>query len=156
MIAPMRRKQFFQIIGLVALAITLMAGSSLTLSQTKTSDFDKPLSILPKNDHLNVHEAEKLLNEDSEWVLLDIRRQREYDKEHIANAVHADYFSKDFNMKLAELDKDKPYVIYCKSGSRSDETVRRMNELGISQVHIIGGGFRAWRAAGKETVMGES
>jgi len=151
----MKRKQFLQYVRLIALSITLMTGSSLALSQTKVSDFDKPVLILPKNDHLNVTEAEKMLNENSELVLLDVRKQREYDKEHIPNAIHADYFSKDFNMKLAELDKDKPYVVYCKSGTRSDETVRRMNELGITQVSIIGGGFRAWRAAGKETVMSD-
>lgn len=151
----MRCQQLYKTLSQLFIAFALVAGSSLVLAQSKVSDFDQPLSILPKNDHLNVHEAEELLKENSDLVLLDIRKQGEYKKEHIANAIHADYFSKDFNMKLAGLDKDKPYVVYCKSGTRSDETVRRMNELGISQVHIIGGGFRAWRAAGKETVKGD-
>ena len=152
----MRNKQLLKTVGLIALAITLLAGSLQALGQTKISDFDQPVLILPKNEHLNVHDAEKMLNENSELILLDVRRQREYSKEHIPNAIHADYFGTGFQSQLAGLDKNKPYVVYCKSGTRSDETVRRMNELGISDVYIIGGGFRAWRAADKETVTGDS
>ena len=87
-------------------------------------------------------------------VILDVRKKREYDKSRVPNAIHADYFSKDFNDRLAALDKSKPYVVYCKSVTRSDETVRRMNELGIENISVIGGGFRAWRAAGEELEKG--
>ena len=150
----MNNKNIFHLIRLLALAIIFMAGASQAISQSKLSDFDTPLSIIKKNDHLNVHEAEKLINSDMDLVILDVRKKRAYQKSRVPNALHADYFSKDFNDRLAALDKSKPCVVYCKSGTRSDETVRRMNEARYENISVIGGGFRAWRAAGKELEKG--
>lgn len=151
----MKTNQMFRHARLIAISLAVLLCSSLVISQSKVSDFDNPLPILPQKDHLNVDEAEQLLSGNPDLVVLDVRKKREYNKSHLANAINADYFSKDFQSKLDALDKTKPYVVYCKSGVRSDEAVRRMNELGIEQVSIIGGGFRAWRAAGKEIVDGQ-
>lgn len=144
---------FVNIITMAGLIIATMTGSSLAISQSKVSDFEQPVaSLVPMNRHLRVGEADQLLMARSDLVVLDLRTKAEYDKGHLANAVHVDYFSSDFQSTLESLDREKGYVVYCQTGSRSDETIRRMTELGIEQSHIIGGGYRAWKASGKEIV----
>ena len=152
----MKHKQILHIIPLLAVVIGLLAGASPVFGQSKVSDFSQPIQIAPVNTHLSVKEVEKLLADNSDLVILDVRKKSAYDRGHLANAIHIDYFNPNFESELDKLDKDKSYVVYCKSGVRSDETVRRMNNLGIDQISIMGGGFRAWKAAGKEIVREDS
>ena len=82
-------------------------------------------------------------------LALDVRTPREYDAGHVKGALHLDYFSPDFKDKVAELDKDRPYAVYCKSGGRSGKTCKLMKEMGFKFIYDFSGSFDAWQAAGK-------
>ena len=45
-------------------------------------------------------------------VVLDIRTPCEFKEGHLEGAKNIDFRAKDFEAKLAELDKDKPYVVH--------------------------------------------
>ena len=50
---------------------------------------------------------------------------------------------------LETLPVDKPVVLYCRSGNRSNNAARILAEKGY-QVVELGTGFRGWTAAGKK------
>ncbi len=50
---------------------------------------------------------------------------------------------------VEKLDKDKIYVIYCKSGRRSDKVTEILKNLGFIKIYSIKGGFEGWKAANK-------
>ena len=58
-----------------------------------------------------------------------------------------DFYRDDFADQLAALDRDTPYVLYCRSGNRSGQAAAMMKDLGFSSVQEIDGGIIAWQAA---------
>jgi rhodanese-related sulfurtransferase len=83
-----------------------------------------------------------------ELVVLDVRTPDEFDAGHIDGATMLDFYEPDFAARLAELDRDVPYVIYCRSGNRSGQTAALMAGLEFRSVDDIDGGIVAWQSAG--------
>ena len=71
--------------------------------------------------------------------LLDVRRQSEYDSEHIIGAIN---FPLDFiYRKINELDWDKKYFLYCAGGFRSIIAASILKSRGFDQLVNIKGGY---------------
>ncbi len=81
-------------------------------------------------------------------VVLDVRTTEEFAEGHLADATMLDFYRDDFADRLAELDPDTPYLIYCRSGNRSGQTRALMDELGFTDVADVDGGILAWDDAG--------
>lgn len=81
-------------------------------------------------------------------IVLDVRTPEEYASGHVADAVNVDFYRADFADRLADLDRDTPYLLYCRSGNRSGTTLELMRELGFTNVVDVDGGIVAWAAAG--------
>ena len=79
-------------------------------------------------------------------VILDVRTPGEVAGGMIDNAVHLDYRSPDFKQRVAELDKDKTYLVYCASGGRSGRTCELMESAGFEGLYNLEGGYGAYRA----------
>ena len=83
--------------------------------------------------------------------LLDVRTQAEYNSGHLKNALLADWRDeKEFNRRLAFIDKNKPVYVYCLGGGRSAEAAKKMRESGYQKVYELNGGINAWKAANKD------
>jgi rhodanese-related sulfurtransferase len=83
------------------------------------------------------------------YTLLDVRTQEEYDAGHLSNAKLVDYYkTKEFTTYLESLDRNGNYLIYCRSGNRSKETLKLMKEMGFSNVVDLDGGYQAWASKG--------
>lgn len=100
-------------------------------------------------------EAYKLIQENvnnPDFVIIDIRTPQEFKAGHIPNAINIDYYSPAFKQELDKLDKSKTYLIYCRTGHRSGNTMPIMKELGFQNVYELGGGITAWVAKGYPVV----
>ncbi len=95
------------------------------------------------SDYTPAQVAELLAQEDVQ--LIDVRTPEEYEAGRIAQgrlieladlAAHAD-----------ELDRDRPVVFYCRSGSRSAMATTAFAQAGF-EAHNMEGGMLAWAAAG--------
>ena len=85
--------------------------------------------------------------DDSNLVILDVRPKNEFKEEHIPDAKNLDYDGHEFKKKVENLDKEKNYVIYCKSGVRGEYFMGIMKELGFPHVYNILGGFVGWKVS---------
>ncbi len=85
---------------------------------------------------------------DADFVLVDLRTPDEIADGYIEGAVNIDFYDDDLRDQLNTLDRDKTYVIYCRSGNARD----RMRELGFTEVYNVVGGINSWRAAGLPVV----
>ena len=84
-------------------------------------------------------------NSESDQIL-DVRRQSEYDAEHV---VGAENFRLDFiNQNMAEFNMNTPYFIHCKGGYRSMVTISILKSRGYHLGTDIIGGFDALLEAG--------
>jgi rhodanese-related sulfurtransferase len=85
---------------------------------------------------------------DPDFVLLDVRTPGEYRKGHIQGAKLLDYYHRDFLDRLKTLDRDKTYLLYCRTGNRSGRTLALMGKLGFKQTAHLAGGIVAWQHKG--------
>lgn len=83
--------------------------------------------------------------------LIDVRTQEEYSSSKIGNALNLNYYDSDFEAQLKKLDKDKPLLVYCKSGGRSSGAVAKLLDLGFKEVYELQGGIMAWERANLNT-----
>jgi phage shock protein E len=94
-------------------------------------------------------QAEKLLKEKKDIVVLDVRTPEEFKEGHIAGAKNVDFQSEDFKKQVAALDKSKTYLLHCAAGGRSARALKVLDEDKFSHVYHLNGGFSAWKEAGK-------
>tara|TARA_B110000091_G_scaffold214553_1_gene268998 strand:- start:5255 stop:5575 length:321 start_codon:yes stop_codon:yes gene_type:complete len=80
-------------------------------------------------------------------VVIDVRTPEECATGIVKNAVMFDFFKSDlFIQELEQLDKNKTYYIYCKSGNRSSYACTMMEDLGFTETVNLLGGMNAWTA----------
>ena len=84
----------------------------------------------------------------ADLVVLDVRTIEEFQEGHLEDATMIDFYRDDFRAQLETLDKDAPYLLYCRSGNRSGQTRALMEELGFTDVADVDGGILAWVNAG--------
>lgn len=99
-------------------------------------------------------EAADLIESTQDLVVLDVRTPEEVAAGIIPGAINIDLSSPDFSARVAELDPDRPYLVYCRSANRSAQAVAVMADLGFSQLYEMAGGIVSWANAGGPLVRG--
>ena len=85
---------------------------------------------------------------DADFVILDIRTPGEYQSGHLEEAVMIDYYSKSFVNEIDRLDKEKSYLVYCRSGNRSAGTMDLLKKLQFQRIYHLASGINGWISAG--------
>jgi rhodanese-related sulfurtransferase len=79
----------------------------------------------------------------SHYQILDAREMVEFDISHLPGAKWVGYET--FTLKNVEdLDKNKPVLIYCTVGARSQEIGKKLQSAGFSRVFNLYGGIIHW------------
>ena len=88
---------------------------------------------------ISMDEAETMMEEESNYIILDVRTPEEFRERHIPNAINIPnetIGSED----IQELpDKDQLILVYCRSGNRSKQASGKLAELGYTNIVEIGG-----------------
>ncbi len=93
----------------------------------------------------NAFEYIEKYKDDPDFIILDVRPFYEFEKEHIPGAKNLDYNGHEFKKNAEKLDKEKIYIIYCKTGVRGGYFLNQMKDSGFSQAYNILGGFAGWK-----------
>ena len=83
-------------------------------------------------------------NETGNYEILDVRTDGEYFSGHIPDSILYNLMDPAFRMNMNNLNKDKTYYVYCKSGSRSMTACRIMADLGFKEVYNVKFGLMGW------------
>lgn len=95
-------------------------------------------------EYVNALQAAQKLEQHPEIIVLDIRTPEEFEKAHINGAINLDYFSPRFFDSLIQLNKNKKYLLYCRSGGRSRRALSIIEEAGLTNVLHLDGGIKGW------------
>lgn len=82
-----------------------------------------------------------------EALLVDVRTPAEYASGHLAGSINVDWTASGYEAEFAKLPKDKPLLLYCRSGGRSGQALEYLQAKGY-QVQHMEGGIGAWMNAG--------
>lgn len=103
----------------------------------REEELTEPISLSPR-DFLSAYQS------DPSACLLDVRRPVEYAEVHLQGAQLLDWLDVErFAEGMQQLDRDKTYYIYCRSGRRSYDAALLLQQFGY-QVRDLSGGILAW------------
>lgn len=91
---------------------------------------------------------EKMKADDA--VILDVRTEAELVEGEIPGYQMINFMGADFAQQVAQLDKNKTYLIYCRSGNRSGRACEMMAGMGFTKLYNLIGGIHAWNVAQEE------
>ncbi len=106
-------------------------------------------------EDISLGEAVQLLSQheqDTGFIVLDVRTPEEFEKGHVKNAVNVDFQAEDFQSKLETLDKSKTFLVYCRRGRRSASAIGLMNTLGFKNLFHLYQGYDLWESKGNAVV----
>ena len=70
-------------------------------------------------------------------VIIDVRTENEFKVGHLPNAINIDYFAEDLLEEILNLEKEKDYFIYCRSGRRSIRVCTWMRNGGFDNHKVF-------------------
>ena len=88
-------------------------------------------------------EFNELMNQEGH-VVLDVRSPGELSEGAIDDHIMININDPSFPSEIEKLDKSKAYLIYCRSGSRSESACGYMDSLGFENLYNLSGGIIAW------------
>ena len=131
----------------LALSVSLVIGAALT-SGCVGNETATIKDISPQEAFTLIQDNQN----NPDFVIIDVRTPDEFAGEHIENATNINFYSEAFQDMLNNLDKNKTYLVYCRSGGRSGNALNIMAELNFREVYNILGGVNQWKREGLPTV----
>lgn len=90
----------------------------------------------------SVTELKRMMDEGTDFVLLDVRDPDEWEVSRIEPAKLIPLG--ELPGRTGELDPEKTTLVLCHSGARSARAVKMLQEKGFQDVHNVAGGILAW------------
>ena len=120
---------------LLILALSLFLAGCTVTKTSETSSSYKTISST---------EAQQMIEDNKDALILDVRTAAEYESGHIPNAVNLS--NEDIQAGKVDSLKDKSQLImvYCRSGNRSRQAAQKLAELGYTNV-VDFGGIQSWQ-----------
>lgn len=133
--------------GILIVMIALITGCGNTAESTSdaTSQTEQTTNqITPTYDVLNVADFKAKMTSLEDYHLVDVRTPDEVAGGTIENSTNINYSTSEFSTELGKLDKNKPLMLFCRSGNRSGKASKIAKELGFTEIYDLQGGFMAW------------
>ena len=126
-----------QTIIIAALAGLLLAGctqAEALAALSNETDEDRPLY-----QQIDQEQAKRMMEADDGHVVVDVRRQDEYDAGHIPGAILIPNESIGTERPAELPDLDQIILVYCRSGNRSKQASEKLGRMGYRNVYEFGG-----------------
>jgi len=132
------------LIGVVLISIVLLQGCT-------TTEYNSPYSKTQTLLDITAIESYAIIQNNTEnpnFIIIDIRTPEEYESGHLVDSIIIDYYESTFEKDIDQLDKEKTYLIYCRTGRRTGLAMDIMEDLNFLNVYNMLGGITQWEADG--------
>jgi rhodanese-related sulfurtransferase len=102
----------------------------------------------------NVDEVKRRMDRGDKFILVDVREESEYAKDHLPGAIHLGkgVIERDIEARVPELNAEM--ILYCGGGFRSALAADNVQKMGYTNVISMDGGIRGWREKGYPLTTG--
>ena len=90
---------------------------------------------------INSRQAEKLIKNIEDLVILDVRRPSEFKESRIVNSINIPVEEIEWELDELQEFKDKPILVYCKVGVRSSIACNFLEIEGFNNLYNLRGGI---------------
>lgn len=130
---PKKRRK--QIALLLVAVILLLAGCARSGQVMDGDDMFRAAAYT----QISQDEAKEMMGRDDGHVIVDVRRQDEYDAGHIPGAILIPNESIGAEQPKELSDLDQIILIYCRSGNRSKQAAEKLAAMGYTNIYEFGG-----------------
>jgi len=122
--------------------VLIVPGISILLTQIGCSDGSTRFyrDISPDDAYELINDN----NDNPDFMIIDVRRDYEFDSGHIENSMLIDYYSSEFETDIDNLDRNRIYLLYCKHGAKSWTALNLMKTMGFIKIYNMSGGILKW------------
>ncbi len=90
-------------------------------------------------EQISAEQAKKLMDTESDYIILDTRTEEEFAEAHIENAILIPHYEIAQRAEKELPNKDQLILVYCRSGNRSKQASQILAELGYTNIKEFGG-----------------
>ena len=140
-------KKYF--ITIIVAVMLVLAGCSCSKeadnavnTSTSTNVNEEKKDMTAKNKtykQISQEEAKEMMKKDDGHIIVDVRRQDEYDSGHIAGAILIPNESIGTSQPDPLKDLDQIILVYCRTGNRSKQAAQKLADMGYTNVYEFGG-----------------
>ena len=96
----------------------------------------------------NIDEVKKRMDRGDKFLLIDVREESEFAKDHLPGAIHLGkgIIERDIEARVPDLNAEM--ILYCGGGFRSALAADNLQKMGYTNVISMDGGIRGWREKG--------
>jgi rhodanese-related sulfurtransferase len=96
----------------------------------------------------NVDAVKKRMEQGDKFILVDVREESEFAKDHLPGAIHLGkgVIERDIEARVPDLSAEM--ILYCGGGFRSALAADNLQKMGYTNVISMDGGIRDWREKG--------
>lgn len=108
--------------------------------------YQSPMTVDAVDDssaikYLSKSEAEKMVKDTRNTLLIDVRNRAEYLQYHLEYAINIPMADLNEHLKELESYKEKNIIIYCQKGNRSKQVAQQLRALGYKRLYVIASGL---------------
>ena len=140
------KKYFIMIIVAVML---VLAGCSCSKEADNTANTSSSTNVNEDNKNMTANnktykqisqeEAKEMMKKDDGHIIVDVRRQDEYDNGHIVGAILIPNESIGTSQPEQLKDLNQIILVYCRTGNRSKQAAQKLADMGYTNVYEFGG-----------------
>lgn len=123
------------VITLTACGTEEAADDSTILNETTETTED----VLVPYEPITAEDAKKLMDTESDYIIVDARTAEEFAEGHIPGAILIPEYEIADRARAELPDKDQLILVYCRSGRRSKIASQALTDLGYTNVKEFGG-----------------
>ena len=123
-----------KIILLIIIAIIIIMGGVFKMNK-KENVIKKDTDI----QHVSMNDIVQIMEENENYIILDVRTLEEYTQGHIPNAICIPNETIDESVVNKLPDKNQMILVYCRSGNRSKQAAEKLKKLGYTNLIEFGG-----------------
>lgn len=131
--------------GLAGIGLDRIAGCASTEVLVHWPPASGPLQTIPAVGTRELAEAVAA----NRVAVIDVRGRSEWTAGHLPDAANVPLG--ELEGRLDELPRGRPIVVHCQSGGRAAIAASLLMARGVQNVHLYGGGYAEWSAAGQPT-----
>jgi len=143
----MRRRH--GVLAAFLLALTLVSAGCVKQSADKYQAFESSKALvddlLIRMPQMSVKELQTKLENEEEFILIDVRELKEFNSGAIPGALYISRGVLEFTVEQKFPEKDAEMIVYCKKGSRGVLAVDALQRIGYQNVKNLEGGWTAWK-----------
>ncbi|WP_373599372.1 rhodanese-like domain-containing protein [Paraclostridium bifermentans] len=124
----------------MGLLLSVSIGALVGCSSNDTASNDNKNSA--KYENIDAKETEDLLASGDDIAVVDVRGKDEYSTGHIDKAKNIDLNNFENNLTILDDYKEKPVLLYCNSGKKSEDAAKILAEHGFKKVYNAADGVK--------------